>query len=68
MWSAASKNAKQKMKTRAGELGVDWDAEVAALAGARDWGAALLDATDTAVTTPDYYRAGPCLRHLSGIL
>ena len=49
------------MKTRAGELGVDWDAEVAALAGARDWGAALLDATDTAVTTPDYYRAGPCL-------
>jgi hypothetical protein len=37
MWSAASKNAKQKMKTRAGTLGVDWDGEVAALAGARDW-------------------------------
>ena len=58
LWEAASKNAKNMMVKRAGALDIDWDEEVATLQAAKDWDAALKDATDPEVqrTMPEYYK------------
>merc|ERR1719409_884387 len=49
LWEAASKGAKEKMVKRAGELGIEWEAEVNQLRSAADWEQALKDATDPEV-------------------
>ena len=58
LWEAASKGAKEKMVKRAGELGIEWEAEVNQLRSAADWEQALKDATDPEVVenTPAYYK------------
>ena len=58
LWEAASKNAKNMMVKRAGALDIDWDEEVATLQAAKDWDAALKDATDPEVqrAMPEYYK------------
>ena len=58
LWEAASKGAKEKMMKRAGELGIEWEAEVNQLRSAADWEQALKDATDPAVVEnmPAYYK------------
>lgn len=58
LWEAASKGAKEKMVKRAGELGIEWEAEVNRLRSAVDWEQALKDATDPAVVEnmPAYYK------------
>ena len=58
LWEAASKGAKEKMVKRAGELGIEWEAEVNQLRSAADWEQALKDATDPAVVEnmPAYYK------------
>ena len=58
LWEAASKGAKEKMVKRAGELGIEWEAEVNQLRSAADWEQALKDATDPEVVEnmPAYYK------------